>query len=312
LNFLWAAKTLYVNRLPTRAFHFGGGLGDHLLCSSIFHELHKRGITNCWMLSHYPEIFEGNPYSLKVMEDDWRTLKLLDKIRRPSTLLFYGEWIGDSDKIEPPKKHILEEMFIKTGIAGEVALRPYWYANTDRNNLAINLQEKYVCVQSTSPDSSTPMQNKCWSAGCMQNVIQELWKSYKIVQLGTDNEPLLQNVIDGRSLTIKESANLLVHAAFFVGQVGFLMHLARAVNTRSVIIYGGREKAWQSGYPCNENVETHTECSPCWQNNFCDYNRKCMDKIGSQDVLNAVSRLEKRIPTKMETTRTIIKDPPRN
>ena len=264
------------------------------------------------MLSHYPELFEDNPYSLKVVEDDWKTLKLLDKIGRPSTLLFYGEWIGDSDKIEPPKKHMLEEMLNKTGIVGEVSLRPYWYANANLNNLAVKFQEKYVCVQSTTPDSSTPMQNKCWSADRMQNVIKELGKSYEIVQLGTEKEPLLHNVIDGRSLTIKESANVLAQAEFFIGQVGFLMHLARAVDTRSVIIYGGREKAWQSGYPCNENIESSPSCSPCWQNNRCDFNRKCMEKIEVQDVLSAVNRLEKRIPTNMETTRTIIKDPPRN
>ena len=294
------------NRLPSRAFHFGGGLGDHLLCSAIFHELDKRGISNCWMLSHYPELFEDNPHSLKVVEDDWRTLKLLDKIGRPSTLLFYGEWIGDSDKIKSPKKHILEEMFIKTGISGEVALRPYWYANTDRNNLAINLQDKYVCVQSTTPHSSTPMQNKCWSTDRMQKVLEEIGKRYEIVQLGTNKEPLLNNIIDGRSLTIKESANLLAHAEFFIGQVGFLMHLARAVETRSVVIYGGREKAWQSGYPCNENLETHPECSPCWQNNRCDFNRKCLRDISSEVVLHAVEKLISRLASELELDRVIL------
>ena len=192
--------------------------------------------------SLYPELFENNPYSLKVVEDDWRTLKLLDKIGRPSTLLFYGEWFGDLDKIKSPPNHILEEIFIKAGITGKVDIRPYWHAYTDRNNLSINLHDKYVCVQSTTPDSSTPMQNKCWNADRMQNVIKELGKSYKIVQLGTNKEPLLNNVTDGRSLSIKESANLLAHAEFFIGQVGFLMHLARAVETRSVIIYGGRKK----------------------------------------------------------------------
>lgn len=253
------------------------------------------------MLSHYPELFEDNPYSLKVVEDDWRTLKLLAKIGRPSTLLFYGKWVGDADKIESPQKHILEEMFIKTGITGKVSLRPYWYANRDRNGLAIKLQGKYICLQCTTPDSSTPMQNKCWSAGRMQNVIQELGKSYKIVQLGTNKEPLLDNVIDGRSLTIKESANLLAHAEFFVGQVGFLMHLARAVETRSVIIYGGREKAWQSGYPCNENIETQPECSPCWQNNRCDFGRTCMEEIEASDVIRAIHHLENRISNQLET-----------
>ena len=135
----------------------------------------------------------------------------------------------------------------------------------------------------------------------MQNVIEEIGKNYEVIQLGTNKEPLLNNVLDGRSLTIKESANLLAHAEFFIGQVGFLMHLARAVETRSVIIYGGREKAWQSGYPCNENIETHPECSPCWQNNCCDFNRKCLDLIKAEDVITAINRLQKRFSDELET-----------
>ena len=79
------------------------------------------------------------------------------------------------------------------------------------------------------------------------------------------------------------------------------MHLARAVETRSVIIYGGRLKAWQSGYPCNENIETNPDCSPCWQNNHCDYDRKCLKEISVNDVLEAIERVEKRLPEKLET-----------
>ena len=93
------------------------------------------------------------------------------------------------------------------------------------------------------------------------NVIQELGKSYKIVQLGTNKEPLLNNVIDGRSLTIKESANLLAHAQFFIGQVGFLNALGTSGTDPISHYIRRKEKAWQSGYPCNENIETHPECS---------------------------------------------------
>ena len=84
------------------------------------------------------------------------------------------------------------------------------------------------------------------------------------------------------------------------------MHLARAVETRSVIIYGGRLKAWQSGYPCNENIETNPDCSPCWQNNHCDYDRKCLKEISVNDVLEAIERAEKRLPEKLETEVVVI------
>ena len=62
------------------------------------------------MLSHYPEIFQNNPYGLNIVPDDWKTLKLLEKIGRPSTLLYDGQWIGNIDKVNPPKKHIISEI----------------------------------------------------------------------------------------------------------------------------------------------------------------------------------------------------------
>ena len=96
------------------------------------------------------------------------------------------------------------------------------------------------------------------------------------------------------------------HAEFFIGQVGFLMHLARAVETRSVIIYGGREKAWQSGYPCNENIETNPICSPCWQNNGCDFNRKCLSDISVEMVLKAVEKLISRLDSELELEQVIL------
>lgn len=288
-NILWGLKLLFNNNLPKKAFHFGGGLGDHLLCSTVFHELAQRGIKRCWMLSDYPEIFHDNPFDLKVIDNSWKTLKLLEKIKRPSTLLFYGEWIGDNDKITPPKKHIIVEILEKCGIKGNVKLRPYWYGDTSTR--VLDYEGSYICVQSTRTCSSTPMSNKQWKEESLQKVVDKLSSKFRVVQLGLKKEPKLNNTFDLRGSSIFASANYLANAKFFIGQVGFLMHLARAVNTRSVIIYGGREKSWQSGYPCNENIETSPPCSPCWQNNRCDYERKCLSTITADMVLQSTDKL---------------------
>ena len=80
----WATRLFLKSGIPSHAFHFGGGLGDHLLCTILFHELAKRGVENCWILSHYPELFKNNPYNLRIVPDDWKTLKFLEKINRPS------------------------------------------------------------------------------------------------------------------------------------------------------------------------------------------------------------------------------------
>lgn len=305
-NLSWGINLVFNYGIPTKAFHFGGGLGDHLLCTAVFHELGKRGIQKCWMLSHYPEIFQNNPYGLQVAPDDWKTIKLLQKIKRPSTLLYYGKWIGDNDKIDPPKKHIISEILQKCDIKGDVSLRPYWYGDTRPNTLVP--KKDYLCVQSTKTHSSTPMLNKQWDEDSLIEVIKSLKDKFEVIQLGTLEEPRLPNTIDYRNLGISDSATLLANTKFFIGQVGFLMHLARAVDTRSVIIYGGREKAWQSGYPCNENIESSPSCSPCWQNNQCGYQRKCLSAISSQDLLKGVNRLEARLSQELEVDTAFLSD----
>ena len=300
----WASKLVLGNGIPNYAFHFGGGLGDHLLCTILFDELAKRGVENCWMLSHYPELFKYNPYNLKIVPDDWKTLKFLEKINRPSTLLYYGKWIGNIDKISPPKNHMIVEILQKAKITGEVTLRPYWYQEIDHS--LNNQHGEYVCVQSTYNFSSTEVKNKRWSEHKMQRIVDHLAEKYCVLQIGMPEENKLENALDHRASSISQSASLLANCKFFLGQEGFPMHLARSVETRSVIIYGGRLKAWQSGYPCNENVETDPDCSPCWQNNHCDYDRKCLKEVSINDVLEAIERVEKRLPEKLETDLVVI------
>ena len=295
----WATRLFLKSGIPSHAFHFGGGLGDHLLCTILFHELAKRGVENCWILSHYPELFKNNPYNLRIVPDDWKTLKFLEKINRPSTLLYYGKWIGDIDKIIPPKHHMAVEILQKVHIEGNVRVRPYWYQKID--NSVIDPHREYICVQSTNNFSSTEVKNKRWSEEKMQKVVNELSKNFRIVQIGSTEETKLDNALDYRASSISQSASLLANCEFFLGQEGFPMHLARAVETRSVIIYGGRLKAWQSGYPCNENIETNPNCSPCWQNNHCDYDRICLSEISVQRVLTSCENILERKKTDLET-----------
>jgi hypothetical protein len=298
-NISWGIKFLLSNGIPNKAFRFGGGLGDHLLCTTIFHEWAKRGVRKCWFLSQYHELFTKNPYGLRVIEDNWKAIKLLENINRSATLLYYGKWVGEPDRITPPQKHIIEEILQCGGITGKVSLRPYW--SGDISYAPLGSSKRFVCVQSTQTFPSTPMGNKRWEESRLQVVVNQLVDGYEIIQLGTSNEPRLEQTTDGRNLSISESASMLANASFFVGQVGFLMHLARAVDTRSVIIYGGREKAWQSGYPCNANIESNLACSPCWQNNQCDHDRKCMSDITTNHVVNAIKRIEKRLQDDLET-----------
>ena len=72
------------------------------------------------------------------------------------------------------------------------------------------------------------------------------------------------------------------------------MHLARAVECPCVIIYGGREAPWQSGYICNFNLYTPLPCAPYWRWNGCECDRQCMREIGVADVVSAIRQMMER------------------
>ena len=56
--------------------------------------------------------------------------------------------------------------------------------------------------------------------------------------------PPLKGALDLRGKTgLREAAAILSNSLVFIGQVGFLMHLARAVDCRSVIVYGGQRNS---------------------------------------------------------------------
>ena len=299
-NILWGIRFSIKNGRPHKAFRFGGGLGDHLMVSAVFREFRKRGARKLWMMSDHPEIFEDNFDVDRVVPDNWRVEKYCSRFGVKPELLSYGQWINDPDRVDPPKAHILVEIMDRAKLTGEVELRPWFPAVQIQSN---TIKSNTVCIQGSGTRSSSEMKNKQWYSQKYEELAFKISDKYELVQLGLPGESDIPGAKDLRGkLSIKETAKVLAGARFFIGQVGFLMHLARAVETRSVIIFGGREKAWQSGYPCNENLETNPACSPCWQSNKCDFDRVCLTDISVEDVLAAVDRLESRLSSPMETT----------
>ena len=135
------------------------------------------------------------------------------------------------------------------------------------------------------------MRNKDWFPERMQHVVALLESKFDFVQIGSRQDPPLAGARDMRGCnSVPETAQLLSQSRLFVGQVGFLMHLARAVNCRSVIIYGGREIPALTGYGANINLTTQIPCSPCWLRNRCDFDLECMRRITAEDVAAAIQR----------------------
>lgn len=165
-----------------------------------------------------------------------------------------------------------------------------------------------AAIHSSGLAAKFPMHNKEWQTAKFQAIVDSFSsQGIRFVQLGSPGDPLLADTVDLRGkLSLRESAAVLSQSAVFVGLVGGLMHMARAVDCRSVIIYGGREHPWQSGYIANENIAWQGECAPCWRYSQCDFERRCMGEITAAEVEAAVQRQLLRVGTPLPIDRLSI------
>jgi len=198
--------------------------------------------------------------------------------------------IPEERRDTPPSKHVLAIMCEQAGISGSVDLRPYLYL-TDSEMQKGRLLEKQIAIQSTGQSSKYFMWTKEWYPERFQEVVDALKNRFNFVQVGGKDDPKLEGTHDLRGqMSLRGTAAVLANSVLFVGLVGSLMHLARAVDCRATIVYGGRELPSQSGYPCNENLTGQTSCSPCWRYDDCPGQRACMEQITSKHVIEAVQR----------------------
>jgi Glycosyltransferase family 9 (heptosyltransferase) len=277
-------------RLPEKMLLFGAAPGDDLLCTAVLRELRKRGHKDMWMVSDYPELFAGMDDAYKVIQSDSPYVTFAASWKREVKRLEYATYDG-IDQSVPPSRHIIAELCKSAGINGPVTLRPYLKLREEEKEMLVSFRGSII-VQSSGINAKFPMLNKQWFPDRFQAVVDELYKEFEFVQLGSIADPPLRHVRDLRGKTaIRDAAVILSHARLYIGAVGFLMHLARAVECPSVIVYGGREAPWQSGYGCNVNLASAIPCAPCWRWNGCDFDRKCMVTITAEKVFNAVRKL---------------------
>jgi hypothetical protein len=290
--------------LPDKTLFYGYGLGDDLLCTTVLRELRKRGRGPLWMISSYPDLFAVTrdasrvllPSEFVIAEGRHQVLhNRFSKLWSIELLVLESDQFDIiEDRITAPKRHVIAELCARGGVSGKVTLRPYLELIESEKAEAAWARGKVV-IQSSGLAAQVPMRNKEWYPDRFQAVVNALHREFVFIQIGASVDPPLQNVTDLRgSTTIRQSAAILYQSRLYIGNEGFLMHLARAVECPSVIVFGGRVKPRQIGYLCNANVYSSPPCSPCWRSNKCDFDRRCMAEISPQDVIEAVRAMLSR------------------
>lgn len=302
-----ALRDILKHGWPDVMLQFGGGIGDELLLTAVARELKKRKpLLKIWQVSHSADLLLNNPdYNRVFTMEHWPLRYSLALETKRCRLAYAIEKVPRKEEI-PPNIHIIAELCRNAGIRGEVAIRPYMFL-TRKEKEAGRRAERQIAIQCINDNShGTVMRNKLWHEKRFQQVLDAIRRkegnNLQAVQLGTMDDTLLKGVNDLRGMTsLRETAAILSQSECFIGTVGFLMHLARAVECRSVIIYGGREHSSQTGYICNENIDSFIECAPCWLWDHCDFDRKCMTMITPDDVLKAFDKITVRRKDPIET-----------
>jgi hypothetical protein len=256
-----------------------------------------------------PELYRHNDDVPVVVPPLERFDLLVKRVGTSVVYPWYTSYHPAFDRDDPtPEQHLISIMCQKAGITGEITLRPYLHLTAEEKERGVRVRRQ-VAIMSSGLDAKHAMLNKNWPLERYQGVVSVLRDHYGFVQVGSRNDPPLDGALDLRGKTsLRETAAVLHCSLAFVGQVGFLMHLARAVDCRAVIVYGGRETPAQSGYRCNENLYSAVHCSPCWRLNTCPYDRMCLDRIGVYDVIEALARQVARAGSTLEVDTDTITD----
>lgn len=286
-----------LGKTPRQFLSFSGGYGDDLLLTCLAREFNKRGESPIDFATLAPALVERNPDICKVVKRGAFSRAYYHGAGRPCFYKHIAYEAGNlvEDKFEIPKNHILQIMASKRGIKGGIEIRPYVYLSDDEQEKG-KIAPKQICIMSQGKQNLMP--NKQWFVDRYQNVAEVLGAEVSVVQLGAPSDVLLDGVIDYRGIDFRSVAAILANAICFIGQVGFLMHMARAVDCPSVIVYGGRELPQQSGYICNINLVSNPECSPCWKYRTCSKDRVCMRDITSEDVIASAKKIIRDPPAR--------------
>jgi hypothetical protein len=293
-----------INRLrhgfPSRMFQGAGRIGDDLMCSTVLRELRKRGKHSMAVVTRNPELFEKNPDVDKIIRQTDGRLNRLGRAGLPVVKLAHTGYDPARDLDLPPEEHVLIRMCQLAGVAGPVELRPYLFL-TPQELATGKFGENQVAMQSSGLAGPFALHNREWYPQRFQELCAELRSDVRVVQVGSGADMKLEGAIDLRGkTTLRQTAAVLANSLVFIGLSGFLMHLARSVDCRSVIIYGGREKPAITGYVANKNLYTQVRCAPCWLRNACEFNRKCMDMISVEQVVAATADQISRFGTLLE------------
>jgi ADP-heptose:LPS heptosyltransferase len=141
--------------------------------------------------------------------------------------------------------------------------------------------------------------NKDWPDEHWRALVQRLATRATVIDVGAAvSDPTTKpagSYIDLRGqTTLPELVAAIAAADVSIASDTGTMHIAAAVKTPTVVIYGGYIHPDSTGYPGNINLYSSVNCAPCWLREPCPYGKKCLHQISPDAVEAAVNKLWKQ------------------
>lgn len=210
---------------------------------------------------------------------------------------------------ELEKKHLCDvykELLTPLGISA-AECGPSLYIEESEKNEARKKLEKFGVQPSDSLIGIHPGaaygSAKCWLPERFQEVIRDLLASspyYKIALFGEFTSfSLIEKIAEGFAervinlcgkTTLRELSSLISVCDVFLTNDSGPMHLADALGTKVVALFGSTNPIKTGPYYQKKVIKKNVFCSPCYKR-VCPLDFRCMKEISSKEVYDEIAKL---------------------
>lgn len=273
----------------------GHGFGDNLMASASIAGIKKEHpAAKIYVLTkRRPEIFKNNP-NIAGCFNARKIMKKNPSVYKQAIPL--SEYTYADFKNKKEVKHLIDRTYDLIGIkVRERTYQPEIYLTQKELNYRqkeLSLLPRPLVALAPSGKITTKIPNKFYAIE-KWHLLADLLKKANItfIQVGDRNEgPLLEGAKDWRNLGYRKTAAVLKNCDAVITHDGGIMHLATAVNTPCVILFGGAEDPRVFGYPANINITTPLPCAPCWLQQPCE-KPICKDMLTPQLIMEKLNEL---------------------
>lgn len=273
-------------------------IGDTLLLMSALEYLYKKNGKTVLMATRYTELIENCEYIdvLDSFSEDTFNLNIYSQLTSfgiEPVFISATKFISDNGVVRPAwgDQHILVNVCGKLGIETEVKIKTKLFLTTEEKRYGRFFERGQIAITGAGWQKY-----KTIPLHTLQRVVSSLKSQYNFVQIGHVSDPLLDGVLDMRAEgELRKTASILYNSDVLLCGIGGMMHMARAVNCRSVVGFSYAEPVHLENYACNINVFANGNvCKRCGENAAfpylvqCDRSFSCIRGISNTDLCRSL------------------------